>query len=158
MDVFNAVSIILLLVGISAGLLVTGYAVGHAKRNNPGNIIKSKVDWVDSVDCAGRFVCFATRLAGLRALVVNLRTYIYVYKLDSIERIIAKWSPPHENPTKAYIRFVSDRLSLPPNATIVSKYHLYELIEAIIAFEGSGIKYTRSEVEEQVAITFNIQR
>jgi len=158
MEVFNMTAVFMLVVGIGLGLIVAGVATGHVPKNNPGNIVKSKVDWMDSVDCAGRFACFTTRLSGLRALVVNLRTYIYVHKLDNIERIITRWAPPHENPTRAYINFVSARVGIRPTASLKTALHISDLVEAIIAFEDSGIKYTRSEIETQVVITFNIQR
>ncbi|MDE1151418.1 MAG: hypothetical protein PW788_02680 [Micavibrio sp.] len=75
------------------------------RNNNPGNIRLSAQKWhgqkVEQHDTA--FIEFETPLAGLRALMKLLLTYQAKYGLDTVESIINRFAPPHENATDYYI-------------------------------------------------------
>lgn len=110
------------------------------RSNNPGNIVKSSIQWQGKVNCPGRFECFQSMYWGVRALAINLQSYYFNRGLTTVNEIISRWAPPIENDTGAYIRFVSGRMGIDP-------YHPFEwnrrnierLITAIIDMEnGTG--------------------
>ena len=49
---------------------------------------------------------------GLRALMRLLLTYHIKYGLDTVESIINRYAPPHENQTHLYMRHVARRLQV----------------------------------------------
>lgn len=129
----------------------------YAGVNNPGNLITSSVKWRGAFPCTGRFVCFLTKTAGLRALVVNLRTYIKHYKLTTIKQIITRWAPPHENDTKNYYLFVSRRVEVSPTARIrFTSGVLYKLVVAIIKMEKGYVDYNPKEIQNMIDKVFRL--
>lgn len=82
------------------------------RNNNPGNIRRSKSKWQgQSAEGADPdFVTFASPAAGLRALMKTLLTYHRKYGLDTVQSIINRWAPPHENATDHYAQAVARRL------------------------------------------------
>lgn len=110
-------------------------------NNNPGGLVKG-VHWKGEVKCAGRFECFKSPLYGIRAMAKTLRTYKVKYGINTIEGIINRWAPPHENNTKSYIRFVN-RAASSSNDTIA-------LIKAMITFENGHNPYSDDLIKEAV--------
>lgn len=84
------------------------------RNNNPGNIRLSAARWhgQKSVQTDTSFVEFETPVAGLRALMRLLLTYYFKYGLNTVESIINRWAPPHENATDHYIHSVSRHLRI----------------------------------------------
>lgn len=74
------------------------------RNNNPGNIRIGKTRWhgQSNIQRDTDFVEFDDALYGLRALMRTLLTYHLKYGLDTIESIINRWAPPHENATDNY--------------------------------------------------------
>ena len=88
------------------------------RNNNPLNIRLSNDRWqglrVLQEDRA--FCQFETMAYGWRAAFRLLcHTYYGKYKLRTIRDIIYRWAPPKENNTAAYIRRVSDYISIGPD-------------------------------------------
>lgn len=73
--------------------------------NNPGNIRYDSVPWegLASPPSMRGFCCFLTQEDGVRALCRILLTYQDKYDLHCIEDWIARYAPPDENNTEAYI-------------------------------------------------------
>lgn len=72
------------------------------RNNNPGNLEKTNGKWGAEVDGKdSRFATYATPEAGLNAL-SNL--LINKYNGLSLEKIISKYAPSHENDTNSYIK------------------------------------------------------
>ena len=94
--------------------------------SNPGNIVKGN-KWIGEVHCKGRFECFRAPEYGVRAMAIIIKNYKKKYGLTTVEQIIHRWAPPHENNTQEFIRFVRKRVG--------SDYTLEQLIDAIIIFE-----------------------
>lgn len=90
------------------------------KRNNPGNLRPSARKWQGEITRPGDKYCeFATLEWGCRAMLKILATYRNKYKLTTIEGIISRWAPPEDhNDTAAYIRIVSQRLKVSPQAPL----------------------------------------
>lgn len=84
------------------------------RNNNPGNLRLSKTAWQGQrpVQADKDFVEFETALSGLRALMRVLLTYHVKYQLDTVESIINRFAPPHENDTGAYIIAVVRRMKV----------------------------------------------
>lgn len=83
------------------------------RNNNPGNIEKNKNNgWMGKVPLAqntdSRFEQFTKFVYGVRAMIRLIRnTYISRYDYNTIELIITKYAPSHENNTRAYINAVA---------------------------------------------------
>jgi hypothetical protein len=93
------------------------------RNNNPGNIKEgpnSSTLWVGerATDDDSIFEEFVTMEHGIRAATVLFRNYQKLYGLSTIAQLISRWAPGNENDTANYIRFVSERLHVPPNVPI----------------------------------------
>ena len=60
------------------------------------------------------FCKFKSISFGFRAAFVLIGNYLKT-GADTIEKIISRWAPPHENNTEAYIRFVCEQTSIERN-------------------------------------------
>ncbi len=156
MALFEEISIILLL--IVTVILGSSLAIARVNTNNPGNIVKSNVTWLGSVPCAGRFECFSAPSYGLRALVINLKTYMYVHNLRTVEEIINRWAPSYENDTKAYISFVLTTIGHRPGAKLpITLHNISLLVYSIIKFEKGKVVYNDREIKYAIINIFNIR-
>lgn len=77
-------------------------------NRNPGNIRRSQVRYKGEVRPSRdpAFKEFESTAWGYRAIFVLLDTYRIRYGIDTIRGMIARWAPPSENPTDAYVRSV----------------------------------------------------
>ena len=96
------------------------YARGM-RNNNPLNIIKSeKINWQGEVKPSTdpNFAQFETLEYGLRAALKLLRTYYTKHGCKTITQIISRWAPETENQVVAYIKAVSQRTGIAPDAPL----------------------------------------
>ncbi len=84
------------------------------RNNNPGNIRLTGAKWRGqrSVQADAAFVEFESPLLGLRALMVLLLTYFRRHDLDTVESIINRYAPPHENATDHYAESVAKQMGV----------------------------------------------
>jgi hypothetical protein len=78
------------------------------RNNNPLNIRRTDIAWKGKV--AGtdpEFETFQAPEWGIRAGVRNLQSYQEQHDLNTLRGIIARWAPPAENDTGAYLDAVS---------------------------------------------------
>jgi hypothetical protein len=77
------------------------------KNNNPGNLRIGGSDWIGKIpiyqNTDGEFEQFESLMWGIRAAMVNLRNAYFRVGFQTIEKILYKWAPPHENDTEGYI-------------------------------------------------------
>jgi len=114
--------------------------------NNPGNIRISKDKWQGLSDVQENkdFFTFKSPDFGIRAMAVLLINYYDIDNLDTISGIIARWAPPSENDTAAYIKAVCQDTVF----TADRKLNLHEysdicpLVKAIIKHENGSQPYT----------------
>jgi hypothetical protein len=110
------------------------------RNNNPGNIRLSKEVWQgqSSEQDDGVFVEFTQPLYGLRALMKTLLTYYHKYGLDTVQSLINRYAPPHENATDLYIYEVSKRLGVKRTQKIdvTARETLLTLAQAIVLREN----------------------
>lgn len=126
------------------------------RNNNPLNIRKSSVAWqgklVESSDPS--FEKFTSIEWGIRAGIVNIRTYIKKYHCDTIQAIITKWAPASDgNDTKAYIDTVCKKTQLPANKRLkaTDKNLICMLVWAMIQVE-CGQEVGMGKIENAYAL------
>ncbi len=116
--------------------------------NNPGNIRPiPPVVWEGQVGVhylkdnpKNQIVVFDSSEKGMRAAALNLLSYQVKHNLNTIEKIINRWAPPHQNDTKKYIGNVSRALGIKPNIPIdlQDPETLKAFLKAMVPQEGKG--------------------
>lgn len=86
------------------------------RNNNPGNIRITKDKWkgLRPVQTDKEFFQFITPKWGYRAMLRTLQNYRKRHGCETIGDFIRRWAPPSENNTTAYIRFVCNKMGVPP--------------------------------------------
>lgn len=111
------------------------------RNNNPGNL-RWGDPWQGLVPAAQRtdkdFCQFVAPAWGIRAIAITLITYQDKHGLRTVLDVIARWAPPNENNTAAYIAAVAAATGVGMGATInVHDYAvLAVLVRAIIRHEN----------------------
>ena len=82
------------------------------------------------------FVNFQSPEHGIQALAELLDTYQRRYGLTTVEEMIARWAPGHENPTDAYATYVKEKVG-GSEIDIRDPVQAEKMISAIIEFENS---------------------
>lgn len=84
------------------------------RNNNPGNIRKTITHWKGEVisEFERSFESFDSPGNGIRAIMLLLLNYYIKYQLNTVQAIINRWAPPHENDTGAYAEAVAGRLGV----------------------------------------------
>lgn len=105
-------------------------------NNNPFNLeFRPNIQWRGQLGTDGRFVIFNSALNGLRAGMINVHTKFTRDGLNTVRGLISRLSPSSENPTEAFIGFVSKRLSVSPEQPLVFQQVIIPLSQAIVSFE-----------------------
>lgn len=124
----------------------TSFANDGIARNNPGNIVKTGAIWEGQIAGKGRFVHFKDAHYGLRALGIVLIRYQQRYNIKTVEKIVARYAPAHENDVSSYENFVARRLGLYTKSPLWITHNLPEIMEAIIHFENGRQPYSREDI------------
>lgn len=151
-------NLLILIVGIALLLLLTRKPIKKAlsrgyRNNNPGNIVltfKSGKPFFWTGEIKGtdkRFKKFRSMEYGYRAIFITLRSYIGK-GVNTIEKIINRYAPPHENVTSSYVKHVSEETGIPINKVVsmsdISK--IKAIVKSISRIEN-GIKPDVSQIE-----------
>lgn len=124
------------------------------RNNNPGNIRESKGDKTQwrgerATDDDKAFEEFETMEAGIRALMITLRSYIQKHKKDTIRKIINRWAPTCENDTGVYVNAVAKRTGIGADEKIsFDKMTMFKLVEAISFHENGGSYITNEQIDK----------
>lgn len=94
------------------------------------------------------FIIFADKVFGIRAIGLVLLSYQYTHKIDTVEKIIYRYS--HTDRAK-YIAFICKKLGVKPNEKISIKDNLPKLLECIVTFEV-GHKHERTIPDEMYVL------
>ena len=129
-----------------------GRAVPRGIRNhNPGNLRRTADPWqgLAAVQNDPEFFQFAAAKWGIRALARTLIAYQDRHDLKTIAQMIARWAPPGENDTGAYVRDVAVALGVGTEEGIDVHDHavLRPLVLAIIRHENGHQPYTDAEID-----------
>jgi hypothetical protein len=130
---------------------LTGYPKG-VRNNNPGNIEKTKGLWKGEIphqqNTDSRFKQFYNYVYGIRALIINIKSY-YKKGFRTIRQIINRWAPPGENNTELYIKYVSGYTGVSENIPIhYNKQTIKRLVEAIIIKENGRLYMSDNDFEK----------
>lgn len=119
-----------------------GSSTVGTRNNNPFNIeFRPSIDWRGQLGTDGRFAVFDTSLNGLRAGMINIHTKFVRDGANSVRRLIPILSPSFENPTEAFIQFVSRTIAVAPDAPLVFQRDIIKLSKAIVTFENGFQPY-----------------
>lgn len=151
--------ILIFLVGIVLLLFLSKKKIKKAmtrgyRNNNPGNIVKTfkgdqQTFWTGEIKGDDeRFKKFKSMEWGYRAIFIVLRSYIGK-GVNTIEKIINRYAPPHENLTSSYARHVSERTEIPLDRVInMSQVTDLKSIVREISYIENGITPDQKEIEE----------
>ena len=120
------------------------------ENRNPGNIRLSRVRYLGEVRPSRdpEFRQFESLAWGYRAVFVLLDTYRRRYGLDTLRGMIARWAPPSENRTDAYIRAVAADTGLDPDERLDTRDRRTMVpVAASISRVENGVKADLAEVE-----------
>lgn len=122
------------------------------RNNNPGNLENNGIQWkgLSSTQTDSRFYQFTDPRYGIRALARVLKTYERQYGLNTVEGIINRWAPPHENNTDSYIDHVASVLGVKRNQSFDVSQNLVQLAEAIIIHENGVNPYPMDTIIDGV--------
>lgn len=115
------------------------------RLNNPGNIEQGqKWQGLSDVQSDPRFCSFTDAEYGIRALCKILITYQTKYKLNTIEGLIHRYAPAHENPTATYVSNVAKWSGFGAKVVVDLKKRetLASIAKAIIRQENGVQPYT----------------
>lgn len=126
------------------------------RNNNPLNIRISSIQWQGKIaeNTDGAFEQFISLEYGLRAGLVNIRTYIKRDRLDSISVIIPRWAPALDgNDVRAYVRLVSNKSGVPATRRLSynDRFELCRIVWAM-AWVECGQEISFSAVEKAWAL------
>ncbi len=117
---------------------------------NPGNIRRSADRYRGEVRPSRdpAFKQFESLAWGYRAIFVVLDTYRVRHGLDTLAQMIARWAPPTENRTQAYIQAVADRTGIAPDRPIDTRDRRTMVpVAAAISQVENGVAADPREVE-----------
>ncbi|MPY23923.1 hypothetical protein [Shewanella sp. YLB-07] len=124
-------------------------------NNNPLNIRENDrvdYDWLGEsiVDNDESFEVFDTPFYGIRAAARILKTYRDKRGLNTVEGIINRWAPTHENPTPEYANFVANRAGVSVQQPL-SMADYPKVIGAMIHFENGYNPYDETLINSATA-------
>jgi hypothetical protein len=129
---------------------MTGLPRGIRNRN-PGNIRRGRDRWkgLAPAQTDPTYFVFEAPVWGIRAMAVILRNYQKRHSLKTLARIIARWAPPRENDTSAYVAAVAKALRLHPRRELdlQDRAILRGLIAAIIHRENGTQPYDLDTID-----------
>lgn len=128
------------------------------RNNNPGNIVLTPGQyWQGEVQGTDtRFKTFMSMPYGYRAIFVTLNSYIKK-GYDTIDKIINRYAPPHENETSSYAKTVSRMTGISPDqpVTFNRPQDIVAIVEAI-SYVENGIKADPNQVIEGYKMFKNV--
>jgi len=121
------------------------------RNNNAGNIRKG-IAWqgMAASQPDASFITFIAPEYGLRAIARILRTYQEKYGLNTIRQVIARWAPPMENNTEAYITAVAAHVGESPDAPLdfTKQSVVVPMMEAITRQENGQQPYSVATMQK----------
>ncbi len=133
------------------------------RNHNPGNLRESpgdKTQWQGerATDDDPVFEEFVHPVYGIRALAKVLLNYQSLYRLKTLQGMITRWAPPHENDTFSYIKHVSQETGLDAETEVDLKEDLKvfaSLVAAIIEHENGKQPYSSNLIHEGIVLAIH---
>ena len=124
---------------LGGGFMTAAMLTRGMRNNNPLNIRRTSDPFIglrpEQLD--PEFFQFVDPVYGYRAAARILRNYRNRYGLDTLEKIIARWSPPTENKTKEITERIAQRMRLSAKAPFDLEPRLPELM-SLMTLEENG--------------------
>lgn len=121
------------------------------RNKNPMNVVKSSIKWDGEAEGTDpTFETFKTYSYGIRAGAKLLVNYQRLHGINTVEGLIHRYAPSHENPTGAYINHVAKAVGVAPDEPIDVKANLYKLVRAIIAFEIGAVPFSSWYIKQSI--------
>ncbi|MDR1729094.1 MAG: structural protein P5 [Prevotellaceae bacterium] len=119
------------------------------RNNNPLNLRHSRDTFKgEKVSTDKDFEQYESIEYGYRAAFVTLHTYLVKYGCNTIEKIIARFAPPNENNTQAYIAAVVKYSGVAADeALTVTSGGKYILIVSAMSFVENGVNADISQIK-----------
>lgn len=109
------------------------------RRNNLTNIRKTHINWDGEVEYNPEedYEQFESPEHSIRATRKILNNYVN-NGYNTIDKIINRWAPSVENPTKNYVNFISNKMKISPNEVLNLKDEntLFNLTNNMVYFEN----------------------
>lgn len=122
------------------------------RRNNPGNLAKGKnVSYLGLTDRpdTGRgphFYAFENMAYGMRAMIQLVLSRITKGGCTTIAKLGPKYAPPSENNTAQWIKDVSKRAGIGPNATLGTDHDTMKKLVMAIALKEVGSPWHKNGI------------
>ena len=124
------------------------------RTNNPGNVVKTPIDWQGEVECSDKMnECFSSPYYGIRAMAKVLHTYYYKHGLTTIRQIMARFSE-FEGAASGVARLAG--IGVDRTLDFDSVGVLSTLIKAIIIQENGVNPYSDELIEQVIYDTYGI--
>lgn len=123
------------------------------RNNNPGNIEYTGTQWqgLDNPPSDGRFMRFTDPLYGIRAMSRVLDTYRDSHGLNTVQSIISRWAPAHENDTRNYASYVANQVGVELTQPL-NDSHRPAVIAAMIAMENGTQPYGMDTIRQGISM------
>lgn len=120
------------------------------RNNNPGNIRESGEHWQGLNGSDGTFAIFKEPKWGVRAMATILINYQRKHNLETIQDIIYRWAPPHENATDSYADTVASHVGVDVLAKVdvLNPQIMLPMVKSMIAVENGKQPYTDDQILE----------
>ncbi len=122
------------------------------RNHNPGNLIDLGTAWdglalvKDRTEAQlkeHKFCVFKAPWWGIRAMTRVLHRYYHHHGLKTVETMLNRYAPAHENPTNEYQQHVAKAMGVKPSTQLLLNYTTMEgLVRAIIEFENGANPYS----------------
>jgi hypothetical protein len=128
------------------------------RNNNPLNLRHSRDTFKgEKMSTDKDFEQYESIEYGYRAAFVTLHTYLVKYGCNTIEKIIARFAPPNENNTQAYIATVVKYSGVAADeALTATSGDKYILIVSAMSFVENGVNADISQIKAGFALQSKI--
>lgn len=108
------------------------------RNNNPGNIKETGTSWKGQIKPTNDppFAQFQNMVFGTRAMIILIKRTYRNLGVTTIRKIIERYAPEIENPTGNYIRFVSQKTGIDPDAVLSTESDYKKVIQSMANFEN----------------------
>ncbi|RDL43721.1 structural protein [Marinomonas piezotolerans] len=121
------------------------------RNKNPMNVVKTNIQWDGKTEGEDpTFETFKTYSYGIRAGAKLLVNYQKLYGINTVQGLINRYAPSHENPTSAYINHVAAAVGVAPDQPIDVQANLYKLVAAIIKFEIGAVPFSAWYIKNSI--------
>lgn len=131
------------------------------RNNNPGNLIKTAIDWQGKItkSADAKFEQFQNLTFGIRACLKDIIHDINKGK-NTVRKLISEYAPPNENNTNAYIASVASSLGVGADSVLksINASFLLKVARAIFKVElgSQHVLVEDSDIKAAIKLLGNV--